>query len=533
MLPILSAVCGAAIVGLAVVTWLYTKVARDLGHFKDISDIEGYAAECESKAEEATKSASKADQQRIAILEEIKRHQVTAGKYQKYLGNLKTAAELKESVAVNQKKAQQLAGLIGGLRRASELKNVVDNQQEAIARQKSEIAEFAEAIGEAKTASEIAAKVRYYENYLDQLKADVESVEEAGRLQEFGFYAPRFEFDTSDEYKRRLDTVRAQQKRMLKDKTACICNVEWNVDGNRREGKKMVNQQIKLMLRAFNGECDAAVSKAKYNNVVSLDKRIHKSFVAINKLGESKQAYLTGEYCQLKIDELHLAHEFQEKKQEEKEEQRRIRERMREDEKVEKEIEKAQKEAEKEEDLKTRALEKARAELAQKEGMQTEKLAALVSKLENELQEALDRKAKAIARAQLTRSGHVYVLSNVGTFGEGVYKIGLTRRLEPLERVKELGGASVPFPFDVHAMIYSEDAPALEATLHRHFSNRRVNRVNLRREFFRVTLDEIRAAVAKHFGYVTFVTEPEAEQFRKTQAMRREAECEKSPLQIA
>jgi hypothetical protein len=126
-------------------------------------------------------------------------------------------------------------------------------------------------------------------------------------------------------------------------------------------------------------------------------------------------------------------------------------------------------------------LEQARKELAALEGQNTLKMQELVAKLENELQEALDRKAKAIARAQLTRSGHVYVLSNIGTFGDGVYKIGLTRRLEPLERVKELGGASVPFPFDVHAMIYSEDAPSLENELHKRFASRRVNMVNLRR----------------------------------------------------
>ena len=118
-------------------------------------------------------------------------------------------------------------------------------------------------------------------------------------------------------------------------------------------------------------------------------------------------------------------------------------------------------------------------ELAHKAGQQTAKLESLVSKLENELQAAIDRKAKAIARAQLTRSGHVYILSNVGAFGEHVYKIGMTRRLEPLERVKELGAAPVPFPFDVHAMIYSEDAPALEYKLHQHFAKRRVNLVNL------------------------------------------------------
>ena len=141
-----------------------------------------------------------------------------------------------------------------------------------------------------------------------------------------------------------------------------------------------------------------------------------------------------------------------------------------------------------------------------------------MTRLETELKEALDRKAKAIARAQLTKSGHVYVLSNVGSFGEGVYKIGMTRRLDPLERVDELGDASVPFPFDVHAIIFSADAPGLENKLHRVFAERRVNLVNARKEYFRVTLDEIRVEVEKLHRLVTFVLVPPAEEFRKTLA---------------
>ncbi|MCH8046007.1 MAG: GIY-YIG nuclease family protein [Planctomycetes bacterium] len=156
-------------------------------------------------------------------------------------------------------------------------------------------------------------------------------------------------------------------------------------------------------------------------------------------------------------------------------------------------------------------------------GQQTDRLRLIVDRLESELKDALERKARAIARAQLTRSGHVYVLSNIGSFGEGVFKIGMTRRLDPQDRVKELGDASVPFQFDVHAMIYCEDAPKLENILHRHFDTRRVNLVNLRREYFHVTLEEIRQAVEKHFGVITFVTVPKAEEFRRTQSMRDDA----------
>lgn len=223
----------------------------------------------------------------------------------------------------------------------------------------------------------------------------------------------------------------------------------------------------------------------------------------------------------MKLAELHLVHEHREKVQEEREEQKRIREELKDEQKAREEAERAQADAECEEQKKRTALEKAQADLAAAVGTaaQHARLESLVARLETELKGALDVKAKAIARAQLTKSGHVYVLSNVGSFGEGICKIGLTRRLDPYERVEELGDASVPFSFDVHAIIYAEDAPALENALHKEFAERRVNMVNARKEYFRVTLDDIRVAVEKHHGLVTFVLTPEAEEWRKTRSM--------------
>jgi hypothetical protein len=294
------------------------------------------------------------------------------------------------------------------------------------------------------------------------------------------------------------------------------------VGGSIKEGKKMIDRIAKLMLRAFNGDCDAAIAKARYDNVVSLEQRITKAWEEVNKLGESNRVTITKPYYEQKLAELHLVHEHREKVQAEKEEQKRIREQLREEQKAREEIERAQADAEHDEERNRRALEKAQAELAASAATEQQhaKLEALVTRLETDLKDAIDRKAKAIARAQLTRSGHVYILSNVGSFGEGIYKIGLTRRLDPYERVDELGSAAVPFRFDVHAIIFAEDAPALEHALHTEFADRRVNLANPRREYFRVSLDEIRAAVDKHHGLVSFVLSPEAEEWRKTQAMR-------------
>lgn len=364
------------------------------------------------------------------------------------------------------------------------------------------------------------------QEHLAALQSELRAVEEELEFQSFGFYRPHYDFTDSEQFKHAIRQVRDQQKQLVKANGAAHCPRDWTVDGSRVKGRKMIGEQMKLMLRAFNGECDAAITKVRYNNIAKMEARLIKSCEAINKLGKSKGVWITQNYLNLKLQELYLKHEHHERLQQEKEEQRRIKEQMREELKAQKEIEKAQTKAEKEEARYQEALEQARADLAATSGAQHEKFAALVSKLENELSEALDRKAKTVARAQLTRSGHVYVISNIGSFGEGVYKIGMTRRLEPHLRVRELGDASVPFTFDVHAMIYSEDAPNLERALHREFDDLRVNRVNTRKEFFRVSLDDIQQAVARNHGITTFVTVPEAEEYYKTLAVKREEQGE-------
>jgi hypothetical protein len=463
----------------------------------------------------------------------IQAHQKTLDSMAQAIGAARTVVELQRRIQNDQARIQQMAVTIGGLERLPQLGAYIQQQEYKIQQNNAALGEFAQAIGSARSAAEIAAQVTYFQNYLAILQSEVGALEEARGLQEFGFYHARYNFDSIEEYEQQLDQIREKQKRMLKANTACACSSEWSVNGDKREGKKMTDKQVKLMLRAFNGECDAAVGKARYNNVVSLEKRIQKAYEQINKLGETQLTSISPGFCQLKFEELHLVYEFQKAKEEAKEIQRALKEQMKEEEKVAKEIERACEEAERDEEMKSIALERARLELEQKTGQQTAKLESLVARLENELKDAIDRKAKAIARAQLTKSGHVYVLSNIGTFGDDVYKIGMSRRLEPLERVAELGGASVPFPFDVHAMIYCEDAPALENKLHRKFAERRVNMINLRREFFRVSLDEIRAAVADCHGHVTFLTIPEAAQYRETVALLKEKEANPQQLQIA
>ncbi|HEY9826061.1 MAG TPA: DUF4041 domain-containing protein [Stenomitos sp.] len=361
------------------------------------------------------------------------------------------------------------------------------------------------------------------------LKAKLQRLEEQEIVEAFGFYESKYDFQEAEEYKQRLDKIRAQQKQMIKDKQAAVCHTEWSVGGSAKEGKKMTNNFLKLVLRAFNGECDACVVKVKYNNIQTMENRIRKAYDDLNKLSETTHCEITSRYLDLKLQELWLTHEYQERKYQEQEEQRIIREQMREEEKALRELEKVRQDAEKEERRYQEALEKARKDVELSTGKAQEKLFSQIEELQKRLAEAEANKERAISQAQLTKSGHVYIISNIGSFGEDVYKIGMTRRLEPMDRVKELGDASVPFPFDVHAMIFCENAPELEARLHKRFNSRRLNKENERKEFFRISLDEIVRVVREIDqelkickSEVTFTKIAEATDYRKTLAKERQ-----------
>lgn len=361
------------------------------------------------------------------------------------------------------------------------------------------------------------------------LKTRLQELEEQEIVEAFGFYESKYDFQEASEYKQRLDKIRTQQKQMLKDKQAAVCNTQWTVGGSTKEGKKMTDNFIKLVLRAFNGECDASVMKVKYNNIQTMENRIRKTYEDLNKLSQTTHCEITSNFLDLKLQELRLTHEYQERKYQEQEEQRTIREQMREDEKASREVEKAKQVAEQEERRYQDALEKARKEVESATGKDQEKLLSQIEELQKRLAEAGRNKERAISQAQLTKSGHVYIISNIGSFGENVYKIGMTRRLEPMDRVKELGDASVPFPFDIHAMIFCENAPELESRLHKLFNNRRINRENERKEFFRVSLDEIVRVVHEIDkelkickSEVIFTKVAEATDYRKTLARERQ-----------
>ena len=278
--------------------------------------------------------------------------------------------------------------------------------------------------------------------------------------------------------------------------------------------KKILDGQVQLMLSTFNVECDLLIEKVNPSNLSRTLEQIEKKAESLEKSCSTLRCGFNIDYIELKFEECKFQFEHVLKKKDEQEAQRMIREQMREEIQAQKQYEDAIRNAEREELQFTRLLDKAREHLAQESEQERALSLAKIHVLEEQLKEAQERSMRAKSMAEQTRRGFVYVISNIGAFGEGVYKIGLTRRLDPQERVDELSSASVPFPFDVHAMCYSEDAPALEHALHKRFSDHRVNAVNFRKEFFRVHLDDIQAAIEDMVGNeVDFLVAAKAEDY--------------------
>ncbi len=363
---------------------------------------------------------------------------------------------------------------------------------------------------------------------IEEKRAQIASFDEQIMFESFGLYTPRFNFAKAEYYKTRLDEIRKRQKVMISEGTAVTGNRSWTVNGSETQGRKVLNDMQKLLLRAFNSECDDIVEKVKYNNFDNSVKRIRASRDAISKLGAIMSISITETYLNMKIDEITLANEYAIKKQEEKEAEKEVRARLREEAKLLKEIEEERKRLEKEQTHYLNALAKLNVQLAQNPN--SPELNEKRIELEQHIADAEKAIKEVDYREANKRAGYVYVIFNVGAFGENVYKIGMTRRLDPQERVDELGDASVPFAFDVHAMIFSDDAPTLEAALHRAFEDKKVNMVNPRREFFRVTLDEIKEVIRQNFDKtVEFTDIPDAEQWRISLKMRGETAAQSAP----
>lgn len=349
------------------------------------------------------------------------------------------------------------------------------------------------------------------ERRLADLQSRIVNADETAMLQEAGIYAYRHALHDAIAYRSRLDTLQNEIKTLARAGRAVQVATDWTVNGSKREGQKMVRDFSKLMLRAYNAEADYAVRSMRPHRLSSLVDRLYKSRETIAKLGATMHIRITDEYHNARVRELELTADFLQKKEEEKEAQREARARQREEAAVQRELDRQREKLDKELSHYQAALERLR-DRGDEAGVA--ELQARLAEIENALQDVESRKANV-------RAGYVYVISNIGAFGDRMVKIGMTRRLEPLERIYELSGAAVPFRFDVHALIFSKDAVGLETELHRQFASQRVNQVNNRKEFFYATPAEVRDALQRFAGQhlIEFTEEPQALEWRAGRRM--------------
>ena len=315
---------------------------------------------------------------------------------------------------------------------------------------------------------------------------------------------------TSEECKNKLALLKNKEQEGIRSSSL----LKISGSGNKKE----VSDNSKQILRCFNSECDNIFLNLSVKNIDSMRNKITKSFESLNKIFAVDKVQLTKKILEYKLEELNLVYTYELKKEQEKEHQRAIKEQMIEEEKVRREIERQKAKLEKDQIQCSNEINKLMAYMQKTENdVEKQLYVDKIKELEEKQRQLEVEKSTVLEREANAKAGYVYIISNIGSFGDGVYKIGMTRRLEPMDRIKELGSASVPFEFDVHAMIFSDDAPALETALHQKFAKQSVNRVNLRKEFFKVSLDEIERLVKdKYNNTVTFTKIPVAKEYNET-----------------
>lgn len=385
---------------------------------------------------------------------------------------------------------------------------------------KVDLAKLEQQIKKGKEVISLDTELAQKRNELAQLNEEIAVANGNLNLQEFGFFERQYSFSDSTKYKDKLDSLRMQQKSMVKNGTAGRIITPMLLDNSKSKGKAMQNQLIKAALRGFNGEADALLVKISVVNVDNKIKALRKVFEQLNKMYARNLIEITYPYLDLKIEELRLAAEYELQKQEEKELLREQREKEREDKKLQAEIKAKRKQLEKDRDHFKNMVAKVTELLKEAKNDEVDELKRQLAEYQDKLSELDEIEEDIDYREGHATAGYVYVISNIGSFGEDVYKIGVTRRLEPLERIRELSSASVPFQFDVHALIFSEEAFALETELHNQLAHYKVNKVNGRKEYFKVSFEEIRNILATHKELTVELNEDaEAFEYRQTKAI--------------
>jgi len=369
---------------------------------------------------------------------------------------------------------------------------------------------------------EISIKIDEHSVKLKSLESEIENYDLISTITPFSHIVDGL---ASEKIKEKFEIVKEHQKELIRSKTAfeIIQPIYWN--DSKTKGIARQKRFVKFLVTAFNSEVDNIISNTTSRNFASSAKNIEKWFDKVNKGGTDDFVRLNRELLTLRLEEHRCAFEYRIKKEMELEDQRYMRETIREENKVKKEIEEFVKAREKEEKAYQKDLDTAVGEIKSSNEEEVIKLQKYIEELHLKIERSTSEKERAMSMAQLTRSGYVYIISNKGSFGEGIYKIGMTRRLDPMDRVKELGDASVPFFFDVHGLIPFDDAPKLEKQLHERFASKRINKVNYRREYFKVEIDEIELALKEIIGEEFELThDAVAEQYEESLLIEKEAE---------
>lgn len=360
-------------------------------------------------------------------------------------------------------------------------------------------------------AYEIAGKAKDYEKTAVAMKNVIEGYGDRYLKPTYSLLDDLAEDFGYTEAGQQLKLARENSTRMINAGTAAVCDY---AQASRKD------TAIAFVIDAFNGKVDSILSKVKKDNYGTLEQKIKDAYELVNFNGRAfRNAVITPEYLAARLEELKWGVRAQELKAQAQEEQRRLREQIREEERARREYEKTMKDAAKEEEMLRKAMEKAQKQIESANEANRAEYESKLEELKQKLAEAEERGQRALSMAQQTKHGNVYVISNLGSFGENVYKVGMTRRLDPLDRVRELGDASVPFPFDVHAIIESDDAPSLETSLHKALSLMQVNKVNPRKEFFRVAISDIKAMVEKMGLTTSWTMDAAAAEYRETLAI--------------
>lgn len=430
-------------------------------------------------------------------------------------------SRLKQAILDAEAERSQILGKTK-LERDQILNHAQSRVNQAETRLQKAVADAAKIVADAQTRAEQVAgdalaamgKAKHFADAAQAMKNVVEGYGDAYIVPTYNLLDDLAEEFGFTEAGQKLKSARDYTRFMVKAGRAATCDY---VEANRRD------TAVRFVVDAFNGKVDSILSRSKSDNHGKLEQEIRDAAALVNLNGASfRNARIAEEYMNSRLEELRWAVTAKLLKDQEREEQRQLREQIREEEKARREFEQAIKEAAKEEATLRKALEKAQEQVAAASAAERAEFEARLALLQEQLQAAEDKNQRAISMAQQTRAGHVYVISNIGSFGEEVFKIGMTRRLEPLDRVRELGDASVPFEFDVHAMIFSDDAPGLEKQLHRHFLREQVNKVNPRKEFFRIGLPAIRAELEQLGVETHWTMSAKALEFKETQRIEQQ-----------